>query len=257
MNFPLTSHVDDSIIKHMLKEAAKDTHKKRPRGPKPVRVEASYLLDAAIRVFARDGVDGATIRAIAREARCDPSLLYYHFENKEAIFIAILDRKYGQMMPDLEGVAAACAGQQSSDGPPLKNARGRTPLQEALWQIPRVYYKHLKDDAGFRAMMRGKVQARQGFSEREFMKYLFRMVQPICTLFDGGVKSGELRKDIDPSITAFFLLRACIDMVDIFPVFSANFMSMPPEDTRLLVERQWFELFWAGIANISYTTENK
>lgn len=245
----MTSYFGNLIIQHMLKEAASDTHKKRPRGPKPDRIEPSYLLDAAQRVFARDGVDGASIRAIAREARCDPSLLYYHFENKEAIFVAILDRKYGQMMPDLESVAAACAGQQSSSG--------RTPLQEALWQILRVYHKHLKDDAGFRTMMRGKVQACQGFSEREFMKYLSRMVQLMCTLFDGGIKSGELRKDIDPSITAFFLLRACIDMVDIFPAFSANFMLMPPEDARLLVEKQWFELFWAGIANTSYTTENK
>jgi len=248
----------------MLKEANQNTRQKRPRGPKPVRIESSYLLDAAQRVFARDGMDGASIRAIAQEARCDPSLLYYHFENKEAIFVAILDRKFSQVIPDLESVAAAYASQQSSSsagtgGTLSKNASGRTALQEAMWQIPQLCYRHLKDDAGYRTMLRGKVQECQGLAERELMnelmKYLSRMVQIVCAILDGGLKSGEIRKDIDTKVTAFFFLRACFDMVDIFPVFSANFMSMPLEDARLMVEKQWFNLFWAGIANVSYIKE--
>jgi AcrR family transcriptional regulator len=239
----------------MLKEMNHDSPAKRPRGPKPVRIEPSYLLDAAQAVFARDGIDGGSIRAIAREAKCDPSLLYYHFENKEAIFVAILERKFGQFIPDLERVAAAYAGQRDSCGPLLTNEHGRTPLHEALMQILRVSRSHLKDDAGFRSMIRGAVQT-QGAAISVLMKYIGRVIQTVIGIFESGVESGELRNDIDLRITSFFFMRACIDMVEFFPKFSAHFIPMPQEDTWALVEKQWLRLFWAGIVNTSSSGEN-
>ncbi|OQA24061.1 MAG: HTH-type transcriptional repressor NicS [Verrucomicrobia bacterium ADurb.Bin345] len=44
------------------------------------------LLQAAIAVFARKGLKGATIRDIGREAGANSALIYYYFEDKEALF---------------------------------------------------------------------------------------------------------------------------------------------------------------------------
>jgi AcrR family transcriptional regulator len=235
----------------MLKISAAKPPKSRQRGPKPVRIDPSHLLNAAQRVFARDGVDGGSIRAIAREAKCDPSLLYYHFENKDAIFSAILERKFGLLIPGLEVIANTLSSQSAEQSRPAANRQGRTPLQEALWQTIKLYRKHLKDDAGFRTLIRGKVQSSQGFAQAELMSYLSRVLDIICAFLESGVKSGELRSDIDQKTAAFFFLRACIDLVDVFPIFSANFIESPPREAMALGEAQWFRLFWAGVSSNS------
>ena len=51
------------------------------------------LLDAAQRLFARDGVHGARIRDInALAGQRNPSALHYHFGSREALLEAILAR---------------------------------------------------------------------------------------------------------------------------------------------------------------------
>ncbi|MBU4200597.1 MAG: TetR/AcrR family transcriptional regulator [Verrucomicrobia bacterium] len=44
------------------------------------------ILDAAIRVFADQGLAGATTRMLARQAGMNSALIYYYFENKQALF---------------------------------------------------------------------------------------------------------------------------------------------------------------------------
>jgi len=48
------------------------------------------MLDAARSVFQRLGIEGASIREIAREAGYTPGAIYSYFENKEAIYGALL-----------------------------------------------------------------------------------------------------------------------------------------------------------------------
>lgn len=48
------------------------------------------ILDAAQQVFVKDGLEGATVRAIAAAAGCTTGALYPLFESKEAIYAALL-----------------------------------------------------------------------------------------------------------------------------------------------------------------------
>ncbi|MGW0879322.1 TetR/AcrR family transcriptional regulator [Streptomyces sp. NPDC002671] len=48
----------------------------------------SAILDAARERFASDGYDRATIRAIAKDARIDPSMVMRYFGSKEGLFAA-------------------------------------------------------------------------------------------------------------------------------------------------------------------------
>ena len=52
------------------------------------------LMQAAVRLFSRLGFEGTSIRAIAREVGLSDSVLYAHYENKQAIFDAVMAR-YG------------------------------------------------------------------------------------------------------------------------------------------------------------------
>jgi AcrR family transcriptional regulator len=48
------------------------------------------ILDAAKQIFAAEGLEGASLRAIALRAGYTPAALYFHFESKEAIYAEVL-----------------------------------------------------------------------------------------------------------------------------------------------------------------------
>jgi AcrR family transcriptional regulator len=53
-------------------------------------LKRELILDAARKVFEADGLDGASVRAIAAAAGYTPAALYFHFESKEAIYAEVL-----------------------------------------------------------------------------------------------------------------------------------------------------------------------
>ncbi|MES2983810.1 MAG: TetR family transcriptional regulator [Pseudomonadota bacterium] len=76
------------------------------------------LLDAAERVFIRDGVAAATLEDIAREAGVTRGAVYWHFDNKQDVFSAMhnrvklpMDMLYQRMVSGddpLGGLQAVC-----------------------------------------------------------------------------------------------------------------------------------------------------
>jgi len=62
-------------------------------------LKRGMILDAARQVFERDGLDGASLRAIAAEAGYTPAALYFHFDSKEALYAEVL----GQSLTALRG----------------------------------------------------------------------------------------------------------------------------------------------------------
>lgn len=65
----------------------------------------TLMLDAARSVFERLGIDGASIREIAKEAGYTAGAIYSYFENKEAIYGALL----AECLERLNGVVASAA----------------------------------------------------------------------------------------------------------------------------------------------------
>ena len=48
------------------------------------------IVEAAKRVFAAKGYDGASLRAVAREAGVDPALVHHYFDGKASLFVAAM-----------------------------------------------------------------------------------------------------------------------------------------------------------------------
>jgi AcrR family transcriptional regulator len=48
------------------------------------------IVEAAKRVFAAKGYDGASLRAVAREAEVDPALVHHYFDGKASLFVAAM-----------------------------------------------------------------------------------------------------------------------------------------------------------------------
>ncbi|HBX80628.1 MAG TPA: hypothetical protein DEG88_02075 [Propionibacteriaceae bacterium] len=63
----------------------------RPRGRRPGHEDTrGDIACAALRLFDRQGYDGASLRAIAREAGVDPALVHHYFDSKAQLFAAVL-----------------------------------------------------------------------------------------------------------------------------------------------------------------------
>ncbi|MDH1300938.1 MULTISPECIES: TetR/AcrR family transcriptional regulator [Achromobacter] len=73
------------------------------------------VLDAAQRVFERDGLEQTTIRAIAKEAGCTTGAIYPWFAGKESIYGALLEESLERLHAHLAEAA--------SDGPAPTAAR--------------------------------------------------------------------------------------------------------------------------------------
>jgi AcrR family transcriptional regulator len=70
------------------------------------------LIEAAVRVIAREGADGATTRKIADEAKAPLASLHYCFQNKENLLLAV----FGQLSEEMPVAADLPEGESVSLG---------------------------------------------------------------------------------------------------------------------------------------------
>lgn len=66
----------------------------------------AIILDAALRVFEREGLDGASMRAIGDEAGYTAAAIYFHFDSKEAIYSELLSQSLDRLTDRIEGSGA-------------------------------------------------------------------------------------------------------------------------------------------------------
>ena len=80
--------------------------------PRPARVSPDRILAAAAVEFAERGFGGARVDRIARRARVNKAMIYYHFPSKRALYTAIVREHF---TPIIEKLAAITAGPAPPD----------------------------------------------------------------------------------------------------------------------------------------------
>jgi len=87
------------------------------------------ILRAAGPVLQREGINGATMGAIANEAGVDRATIYYYFEDKQEIFRTAIHDGLVEMVAALEDVAA------SGHSAPIR-------LRDSIRAVMRAYERH-------------------------------------------------------------------------------------------------------------------
>jgi AcrR family transcriptional regulator len=105
---------------------AKTTKRRGRRQGEPVSRDA--VLSAAKQRFATEGYEKTTLRAIARDAHVDPSMVLYLFGSKEELF-----RESLRLILDPEVLVAALTG-AADDDPDIGTRMVRTYLR--IWETP-------------------------------------------------------------------------------------------------------------------------
>jgi AcrR family transcriptional regulator len=67
------------------------------------------ILEAARKVFETEGLDGASLRAIAAQAGYTPAALYFHFDSKESIYAEVLQASLAALGEAVTGAVTQAA----------------------------------------------------------------------------------------------------------------------------------------------------
>ncbi len=92
------------------------------------------LLKAARRVFGRRGYHGANLGEVVEESGLSKGALYYNFENKAALFLALLEERIDERISKLEGIIQK--GPEGSDRTPAEIEAASVDFVRTLRQTP-------------------------------------------------------------------------------------------------------------------------
>jgi len=143
------------------------------------------ILQAALAEFAREGLAGARMDAIADAAGVNKALLYYYFEDKETLYGSILDSFFQRLS---ERIMAVCDQPGSAGERFLAYARTH---YDAIAESP--FYAHI--------FMSELMSASRGGSphlDRIFERYMRPIAARVLGLVEEGVRRREFRA-IDPN----------------------------------------------------------
>lgn len=90
-------------------------HKGRRKSPRDGEATRKALMDAAERLFAEQGVEAVSVRAINAAAGLAPAAVHYHFGMKEALLEAVLLRRGRAVVAD---ISARCDVLLAEEGCP-------------------------------------------------------------------------------------------------------------------------------------------
>ena len=140
------------------------------------------ILKAAIKEFARGGVAGARIDAIARAAKVNKALLYYYYVDKERLYGAALEEVFRRRYEILAPILAA-------DIPP----------GEKVLRYAGAMFDYFAENPSHREMVQREVMvsSRHGQILRVFRQQVQPMFEEIVKTVRAGIESGEFR-DVDP-----------------------------------------------------------
>jgi AcrR family transcriptional regulator len=118
------------------------------------RATEKRLLDAAERVMARHGLEGATLPRIAREARVSPANVYRRFRDKDALIAAVFRR-----FSDLQAEHA----DQTLDTGPIEKMGLRAFVGQWVGALLASFRARTK-------LMRATIEYTRGHSQRSFIQ---------------------------------------------------------------------------------------
>ncbi len=164
----------------------------RPKGD----IDQRILRAARVR-FLAEGVDGASLRAVAKDARTSIGMIYYYFPTKDDLFFGVVEEVYQRVLRDIE------------------KALGSDVDVEA--RILRLYERIVRLDAGERDVLRLVVrESLTSAARRE--RLLERFERGHFPIVIRTVLEGFANGSLDPSLPPFVVATAIISLGALPPV---------------------------------------
>jgi len=182
------------------------------------------ILEAAKHLFMQDGFRGISMRQIAEAVGVTKAALYYHFQDKEDLFVAIVEQYLVEMAALIDQVTAEQAGARQQISDLVRRILAQPPQQRSIIRLASQEMGNVgpQNRARFLAI------------------YHDQFIGRIRALLQAGMNRGELRP-LDPNVATWTLLGM------MYPYFHpAPPTQMTP--TPALIE-QLLQIYFDGLAS--------
>jgi AcrR family transcriptional regulator len=184
------------------------------------------LLSAAARVFARDGLEGATTRTISREAGVNEVTLFRQFGTKEHLIEAVVGNAFGK--------------EAGAPGAAKTRAHGLRADLGAFWVR---YEALLVANLPLIRTMIGEIH-RHAVCQNQALKGIFQPMRAALVARLGAArKSGEARSGLNPAVAADLLAGTIFSSV-----IRRSALRKAPEYSAADYREEGIDVFMRGIA---------
>ena len=163
----------------------------RSRDPARTR---DKILTHATREFASKGFDGARVDAIALRCKLSKNMLYYYFESKEGLFVAVLERMYEKLRTQQKDLAV----------------RASDPVVALEQLVHHTFNAFLENPEAIRLMNEENRHKGRHIRQSRRMRDLYNpLVETIRFILKRGHEDGVFRADVDPASIYLTLASLC------------------------------------------------
>jgi AcrR family transcriptional regulator len=159
---------------------------------RPARVSPDVILAAAALEFAARGFAGARVDRIARRAKVNKAMIYYHFKSKERLYRTLLRRMFTLAAERLQAIAGG-------SGAPADK------VDFAIAGIAAFIQEH----TFFPAIMLREVAEGGSHLDRETLKALAAVPRTVAGIVEEGITRGDFRP-VDPVFAYFSMLAPIV-----------------------------------------------
>jgi TetR/AcrR family transcriptional regulator len=177
---------------------SKQKQKKVPAGRRPKAQQAemetrTMILAAARKIFAAKGIDGTSVREVAKAARVNNAMIYYYFKDKEDLHRSVLADSLSAM--------AAIWDHEIFKRP--------APVKQKIRRYVEGYIRFQQVNEDLRRILAMEFAASGGNVTWMCEKYFADNYARLAKIFKEGMKAGELKK-FDPSLGVASLIGVII-----------------------------------------------
>lgn len=188
------------------------------------------IIEAAVEVFFEKGFDAASIREIAEKAGLTKPMIYYHFKNKEDLYLGLLEENLALFCQQLELLLAAGSDPKATLCAIIDH------FEQTFARGARVYniiQREISGNGHYVALL----------TERYFSKISLQIAQ----FMGRGQQQGFIRRELDPQLAEMSLVSILLLYFSQENVFQhmARFVG-PHTFSREAFRAHIFKLFTVG-----------
>jgi len=181
------------------------------QAPAPPVDKRRQILDAAIRVFARQGFHSTRVSDIADEAGVAYGLVYHYFKSKDEVLNELFTARWSLLLAAIE------EADSGGDSPRVK--------LEAVAGFIVDSYRH--DPELMKVIIVEVTRAANSFG-RTHLAEIRRAYDSIAKIVAEGQESGEFRRDVDPNFASMSFYGAIEQLLsgwifELIPASDADF----------------------------------
>jgi len=183
------------------------------------------IITAAMRLFVRKGFYATSIADLAEAVEMTKGALYHHFENKDAIFFAVI-----------EAIRKTWREMVGRDVLKPRNALDR------LGALLDSHARLIEENEAFCLVLSGLITEMEGVNPA-FLKKLQQIYADLISFIEQivgkGKEAGQLRSDLDPKLTALAIvgtLRGTGCSGPIFRRLGVDYREMMQSAKRILLK---------------------